>query len=514
MPARRSARISLVAWLAVFALVAAALRFDLAGRFAYAVEKGRLTADREHLAAIQPTDVADLERSSHAFNLIAEAAKPSVVHITAKSTDRKLNEQIKQMFGQPMNPTRPRSGTGSGVIIDEDGHIVTNNHVIADAEKIFVTLSDGRKVTAKVIGTDPKTDIAVIKIQAEHLHPARFGDSDNMKVGYLVMAIGSPFRLDHTVSHGIISATERHNVIDDIEYEGFLQTDTPINPGNSGGPLINTRGEIIGINTAIATESGGNMGVGFAIPSNTVKAISDRLKTGRPIVRGYLGVAISPLELEVASSYGLDDTAVLVSGVAEGGPALKGGLKEGDVLLSVDGKRVHSSEELQRIIAATDPGRSIDIKIRREKADKTLQVRIEPQPRNFSIRRSLDDIKVEPNSESDSASGEGEPGDSDHDIGFKGLGFEIDSVSQDLAKKYGLSATVENGALVTSIDPLSEAYDAGLRAGFVITKVDGRRIQNKEEFEKALTDSDLAKGVRIWVKFHDGTGFPMVLKKQ
>ena len=511
MPVRRSARISLIAWLAVFALVAAALRFDLAGRFAYAVEKGRLTADREHLAAIQPGDVADLERTSHAFNVIAEAAKPSVVHITAKSTDRKLNEQIKNMFGQPI-PSRPRSGTGSGVIIDEDGHIVTNNHVIAEAEKITVTLSDGRRVTAKTIGTDPKTDIAVIKIQADRLHPARFGDSDKMKVGYLVMAIGSPFRLDHTVSHGIISATERHNVIDDIEYEGFLQTDTPINPGNSGGPLINTRGEIIGINTAIATESGGNMGVGFAIPSNTVKAISDRLKTGQPVVRGYLGVAIRPLDLDVAPFYGLEDTAVMVSGVADGGPALKGGLKEGDVLLSVDGQRVRSSEELQRIIAATDPGRTVDVKILRNKVDQVLKVRIEPQPRNFSTRSSLDDIKVDPKDDPE-AGDTGEPIDPSRDEGFKGLGFDVETVSPDLAKRFDLSEAVQNGALVTSIDPLSEAYDAGLRAGCVITKVDGERIRNQGELDKALTDPVLAKGVRVWVKLRDGTGFPMVLKK-
>jgi len=513
MSIRRSARFSLYAWMAGLAIIAAGYRFNFVGRVAYAFEKGKLQADVEHLEAILPGDVANLEKISHSFSLIADAVKPSVVHIVAKSNDRKLNDQMKQMFGERA-PLRPRSGTGSGVIIDSDGHIVTNNHVIADAEKITVSLYDGRKVTARVIGADPKTDIAVIQIKADRLHPARFGDSDKMRVGFLVLAIGSPFRLDHTVSHGIVSAMERHDVIDDIEYNGFLQTDAPINPGNSGGPLINTRGEIVGINTAIATESGGNMGVGFAIPSNTVKMVSDMLKTGKPVVRGYLGVSIRPVDLEVAQSFGLSQPAVLVTGVLGDGPAGKGGVQLEDILVAVDDRPVRSSEELQRVIAMTDPGRTVTLRVLRNQSNEEIKVRIEPQPQNFSTRAALNEVKpTRPGSDADGSSPSTSPTNKDEDAGFMGLGFEIDTVSPDLIARFDLDRGIQNGAIVTRIDPLAEAYDAGLRSGYVITKVDGQRITSKAELSAALSESILSKGVRIWVRQRDGSGFPMVLRR-
>jgi len=514
MAVRRSARTSLIIWLAGIAVVAASYRFNFVGRVAYAFEKGKLQADVEHLETILPGDVANLEKISHSFSLIADAVKPSVVHIIAKSTDRKLNDQMKQMFGDRA-PIRPRSGTGSGVIIDSDGHIVTNNHVIADAEKITVSLYDGRKYTAHVVGADPKTDIAVVQIKAPHLHPARFGDSDKMRVGFLVLAIGSPFRLDHTVSHGIVSAMERHDVIEDIEYNGFLQTDAPINPGNSGGPLINTRGEIVGINTAIATESGGNMGVGFAIPSNTVKLVSNMLKTGQPVVRGYLGVSIRPLELDVAQSYGLSEPAVLVTGVLEEGPAGKGGLREHDILTAVDDRPVRSSEELQRVIAMTDPGRTVTLRVLRNEANEDIKVRIEAQPQNFSTRTSLSNIKrPRDGQDADASAPNSAPTNDQDDTGFMGLGFEVDTVTPDLIERFNLDRGIQNGAVITQIDPLSEAYDAGLRMHYVVTKVAGQRITNKDELSAALSDSLLSKGVRIWVRQRDGTGFPMVLRKQ
>lgn len=510
---RRSAKLGLYVWLAGLATLIAGYRLDFIGRAAYAFEKGKLQADTEHLSTILPGDVANLEKISHSFSLIAEAVKPSVVHIVAKSTDRRSNEQMRQMFGDRL-PSRPRSGTGSGVIIDDDGHIVTNNHVIADAEKISVSLHDGRKYTARVIGTDPKTDIAVIQIKADRLHAARFGDSDKIKVGYLVLAIGSPFRLDHTVSHGIVSAIDRHDVIDDIEYNGFLQTDAPINPGNSGGPLINTRGEIVGINTAIATESGGNMGVGFAIPSNTVNAVASMLKTGKPVVRGYLGVSIRPIDWSVAESYGLQQPAVLVTGVIGDGPAGKGGLKQDDILVSVDDRPVRTSEELQKVIATTDPGKTVTLRVLRNQVNEEIKVLIEPQPQNFSTRADLTEIKRAPRGQdAGSSSPNSESSGKQDDLGFMGLGFEVDTVSPDHVARYNLDPS-QNGVVVTRIDPLCEAYDAGLRTGYIITRVGSDRITNKAELTDALRDpSLLTKGVRVWVRQREGSGFPMVLRR-
>jgi len=513
MAMRRSAKFGLYIWLAGLAVLIAGYRLDFIGRAAYAFEKGKLQAETEHLSTILPGDVANLEKISHSFSLIADAVKPSVVHIVAKSSDRRSGDQMRQMFGDRF--PRPRSGTGSGVIIDHEGHIVTNNHVIADADKITVSLHDGRKLTAKVIGTDPKTDIAVIQIKGDRLHPARFGDSDNMKVGFLVLAIGSPFRLEHTVSHGILSAIDRHDVIDDIEYNGFLQTDAPINPGNSGGPLINTRGEIVGINTAIATESGGHMGVGFAIPSNTVKAVSDMLKTGKPVVRGYLGVSIRPIDLEVAQSFGLSQPAVLVTGVIGDGPAGKGGLRQDDILMSVDDRPVRTSEELQKVIATTDPGRTVTLRVLRNQSNEEIKVLIEAQPQNFSTRSDLSDIKRTPSGQdTGSSSPNTEPSSKQDDAGFLGLGFEVDTVSPDHIARFQLDSSIQNGAIVTRIDPLSEAYDAGLRTGNVITRVGGQAITSKAELTDSLSDtSKLANGIRIWVRQRGGTGFPMVLRR-
>ncbi len=270
---QRSSVRSVFVFLFIVALTATvAYHVDLVGRAAYAFERGKLQADLEHLGAIDSADVASIETLSHAFNIIAEAAKPSVVHVRALTTNRRLRERLPEEMRENFRP-RPRTGTGSGVIIDTEGHIVTNNHVVSGAEVIRVSLDDGRHYDARVIGSDPKTDLAVIKIDADRLHPATFGDSDRMKVGYIVLAIGSPFRLDHTVSHGIISAIGRHDVIPGIDYQGFLQTDAPINPGNSGGPLLDRHGRVVGINTQIISRSGSSAGVGLAVPINIAKMV-------------------------------------------------------------------------------------------------------------------------------------------------------------------------------------------------------------------------------------------------
>lgn len=489
---------------------------DLVGRVAYAFERGKIQAGMEHLASIDSVDVVGVEKISHAFSVIAEAVKPSVVHIQAVKDNRQFIEKLPRPFRKRFEFEPRSTGTGSGVIIDGQGHIVTNNHVVSDCDGVFVTLFDGRRFKAEIVGTDPKTDLAVIQIDADRLHPARFGNSGLMKVGYMVLAIGSPFKFDHTVSHGIISALERHNVVPDIEYEGFLQTDAPINPGNSGGPLINTRGEVIGITTAIATESGGNQGVGFAIPSSIVSEIIDTLKSGEKVVRSYLNIVITTVDPQEAETYGLRNTAgVLVNGVKDG-PGMKGGIKLGDIILAINDVPMHSSEELQQYVASIRPDTEIDVTVWRNKKERHLKVTVEEQPSNFSTRVGL----WSPNrNRNDDDTGEGDrpeeedvrPANGHH---FGDFGFDVETVSPQLAGRYDLDPEIQTGAVVTDVDPVGFAYDAGLRPGFVITRVQDKRIRNVRQLEQALESLRDASSVRVWVQIQEDTGRAIFLRRK
>ena len=275
----------------------------------------------------------------------------------------------------PRGPQRQRS-LGSGFIIDGDGSILTNNHVVENAQKIVVKLADEQEYEAKVIGRDPKTDIAVIKIEAKtKLTPANFGDSDGLEVGEWVMAIGNPFGLDSTVTSGIVSAKGRH--IGQGPYDNFIQTDASINPGNSGGPLINLRGEVIGINTAIFSRTGGNIGIGFAIPVNLVKELLPQLRGKGKVTRGYLGVLIQKVTPELAESLGMEKSqGALVANVSKDGPADKSGVKVGDVIVEFDGKEIKDSGELPIIVARTAVDKKVRMKVLRDKKELTLNVAV------------------------------------------------------------------------------------------------------------------------------------------
>lgn len=493
--------------LALILALALGRQFDVPGRVAYALERGKLKADLDSLQTLDITEVATLEQVSHAFSVIAKAVKPSVVYIESVSSNKAVNRELERLFGERNFQPQPSRGAGSGVILDADGHIVTNNHVVAGATVVRVILADGRRSRAKVIGTDAKTDLAVIKIDAEKLHAARLGDSDRMEVGNVVLAIGSPFRLGHSVSHGIISATGRSDVSVDIEYQNWLQTDAPINPGNSGGPLINTRGEVVGINTAIATESGGHQGVGFAIPSNVVSEIADRLKAGKAIVRGYLGVVIQQVDPTIAEAYGLDTPGgVLIGGVGQNTPAAKGGLKTEDIVLAIDGNAIATREQLQELIANTPPGTDVDLSVWRKGKLTHVKIGITAQPDGFSTTGSIRDLNRRPGepqndepaatkADPTSKTPEGEP------TGlFPELGFEATTVSPKLAKRFGLDDSVQNGALITQVDPTGEAFDARLRAGQVVTRANGRRINNLRQLRQVLTPEALTRGVRLKIK--------------
>jgi serine protease Do len=360
------------------------------------------------------------------FAPIVKKVIPSVVNIsTQKVIETKIPEQFRRFFEDPffkrffppfLNPNKPHKrkefALGSGVIISKDGYIVTNYHVVSGATKIIVKTHDGKKYTAKLIGSDPKTDLAVIKIEAKNLQPITFADSSKIKVGDIVLAIGNPFGLSESVTHGIISALNRTSIGLNA-YENFIQTDAAINPGNSGGALVDLKGRLIGINSAIISRSGGNNGIGFAIPSNMVKFVATSLITKGKVVRGYLGVMISNIDSSKAKLYGID-YGVLVNKVEPNSAAAKAGIKPGDIIVAVDGEKVTNAGELRNKIAFKGAGAKVKLRIYRNghfitieatlKALKTKQEKIEDVKllKGVTLKQEKDKIiieNVEPNSE-------------------------------------------------------------------------------------------------------------------
>jgi serine protease Do len=321
----------------------------------------------------------------YSFAPIVKKVVPSVVNIsTTKVIKGVIPPQMREFFndpffrrffGVPPIPQREKiHALGSGVIITPDGYIVTNNHVVSGATKIIVKLHDGREYTAKVVGTDPQTDLAVLKIDAKNLTPITFGDSSQIEVGDIVLAIGNPFGLGESVTEGIVSGVNR-NSLGINTYENYIQTDAPINPGNSGGALVDLKGRLIGINTAILSKSGGNNGIGFAIPSNMVRKVALALIKYKKVTRGYLGVLISNIDVNKQKLYGVDH-GVLVNSVMKGSPAEKAGLQPGDIIVEVNGKKVTDGAELRNIIAFTTPGTVVKLKVYRNGKYLTIPVKI------------------------------------------------------------------------------------------------------------------------------------------
>ncbi len=495
-----------------FAFVAA-YHTDIVGQVAYNAERGKLRADKEYLAQIEPAEVACVEQLSHAFNIIAEAVKPSVVNISSMRDPASIAEELRDLFGDRDIQLPPITGSGSGVILDAAGFIVTNNHVVDGADRVQVGLIDGRKFTAEVIGADPMTDVAVVKIDADKLHPAHFGESNDVKVGHLVLAIGSPFRLTHSVSHGIVSALGRTDVAVDIDYKNWIQTDAAINPGNSGGPLINARGEVVGLNVAIATDSGGHQGVGFAIPSDTVIRIAETLKTGRNVVRGYLGVSIEPVDFRRARAYDLVEArGVFVAGVGADSPAERGGLKEEDIILKVNGVWMDTREQLQEYIAYTPPETDVDMLVWRDGRETLLKIRIGTQPTGFSTTgsiRSLDpeDDEDKPNDEEPAESDGGISPTANPDAGveFKALGFAAANLPREDVRSLRRGHGIDHGVIITKVSPTSDAYICNLRRGQIIVQANDKEIRELSDLEAILTREALSKGVRLRVNWGGDT---------
>ncbi len=523
MPVRKALFNVALLSVVVVLLAAGVDRLNLIGKTAYAIESAKLDAEFDHISDTMSMDLEPLAQISRGFALISEANKSSVVYIDALSAAT-IDDRVRELLEENDVQIPPSRGTGSGVIFDAAGFIVTNNHVVADSDVVRVTLADGRKLRADVVGTDPKTDLAVVRINAENLQPARFGNSDDVKVGHLVLAIGSPFRLGHSVTHGIISAIGRSDVEVNIDYQDWLQTDAAINPGNSGGPLINTKGEVIGLNTAIATESGANQGVAFAIPSNTIKRIVEKLKTGREIVRGYLGVHIEQITPQEARAYNYDRAyGVLIKGVGRNSPAMLAGMQPEDIVVRVGERIVRTREKLQHMIAAIEPGNTVDITVWRKGIEVVLPTRIGAQPRNFRPKGRLRDFAPAPESESGKpwwAEDSDKPSDKMEEMKdlsdarqqsrslqpkrstgprrvFRNIGMEASTVTPELSKRYDLPDEIINGVVVTRAYPTGDAYLADLRPGQVIVSANDRVIQNIAEFESLLTPDNLKKGIRL-----------------
>jgi serine protease Do len=422
------------------------------------------------------------------FVEIAKSVKPAVVNIAAtrsgKSGDNPHGSPLddpffRKFFGDeffkrdrdaPQREPKER-GQGSGVIVEANGLIVTNNHVVNKADDIRVFLSDKREFKGKLIGTDTKTDIAIVKIEATGLQTIPWADSDQLEVGEFVLAVGSPFGLTQTVTMGIVSAVGRASM-GIAEYEDFIQTDAAINPGNSGGALVNVRGELVGINTAIFSQSGGYMGIGFAVPSNLSRAIMDQLVRTGKVVRGWLGVAIQDLTPELATQFGITDTkGVLVSDVMDDSPAKKAGFERADVIVEYDGKSMDSPTHLRNAVAQTPIGKKVSVKLIREKKPKTIEVAIVEQPKSLG----------QPNAEEsrESAVPTGILSD-----------LDVRELNEELTARYGLKAA-ERGVVVVRVKPGSTVEEMGVREGDIILEVNRKAVGSLKSYEQAA--SGLAK---------------------
>jgi serine protease Do len=415
------------------------------------------------------------------FAPIANNAQPAVVSIVSTKVVKisSGNQSLVPFFDDPIfrqffgdrgdgpldRSDKPREqreqGLGSGVIVSPDGYILTNNHVIEGANEIKVYTSDKRELRARVIGADPKTDIAVVKVEAKRLPTLPFADSSQAQVGDIVLAIGNPFGVGQTVTMGIISATGRSNLgIED--YEDFIQTDAAINPGNSGGALINMSGQLIGIDTAILSRAGGNQGVGFAVPANLARTVMNQLLKSGKVVRGYLGVMIQPVTPEIAKAFNLADArGALISEVTPDGPAARSGLAQGDVITELNGVRVDDSRELRMKISQLTPGSAIKLKLIRDGNPREVTITLGEMP---SEKETASDEKPE----SDSLAG-----------------LSVETLTPQIARQLELPSDAR-GVVVDDVQDGSRADEAGLRRGDVIQQVNRQPVNNVVEFERAM----------------------------
>jgi serine protease Do len=439
--------------------------------------------------SLQPaTPAAPVESSANvpvlqtSYAELVSRVSPAVV--TIRSTERARtaqqfpfmdDPQFREFFGDRLpqqQQQRPVQGIGSGVIVSPDGYILTNHHVVDGALEIRVELTDNRTYTAKMVGSDPPSDLAVLKIDAKDLPTLSMGDSDKVRVGDPVLALGNPMGIGQTVTSGIVSAKGRSTGLSDGSFEDFLQTDAAINRGNSGGALVNTSGQLIGINSQILSPSGVNIGIGFAIPSNMAKAVMDQLLTNGKVSRGMLGVTIQSVDADLASSLNLPAArGAIVTSVTVGGPAERAGIKRGDVVTAINNQPVIDSNSLRNQIASMKPGSTATVTVARNGRDQNLQVALAELP---DRRR--------PDTEETSSNGNG-PG-----VNNSRFGLRLQPLTPDAASRYGLDAG-DQGLLVTQVDPAGSAATAGIRQGDLIQEVNRQPVRNFAEFSSAIQQS-------------------------
>jgi len=457
---------------------------------------------------------------SSAFRSVSKSALPSIVSIKTTSkpvAGRNLENQFgenspfgdlfrdhpqfRDMFKNVPRQREFQQGMGSGFVIDPSGIVMTNNHVVADADRIVVVMQDGTEYTAtsEDVKTDPRTDVAIVRIKTDHPLPAiKLGNSDLMEVGDWVLAIGSPFGLNLTVTQGIISAKGRGMNITDRE--DFLQTDAAINPGNSGGPLINLNGEVIGINTAISSRSGGYDGVGFAIPINMARWVGDQLVENGRVKRAYLGVAIGPVDAKLAKYLpkGARD-GVVIGKVTDESPAANAKLQESDIILKLNGQEVKDTRTLQGIVEKLEVGKSYPVEIIRDGAPMTVEVTMEEMPEDFTQR--VNGLHEEQEEEEE---------DSPKSMNFKELGLNLQPLTPAIVKSLGFTRPVQ-GVVITDVLEGSPAERANLAPEMVITKVGNKPVVNLEEFESALKSENPSKGLLLFVVTPQGGRFVELL---
>lgn len=433
----------------------------------------------------------DLTGSPGSFSSLVKDASPSVVYISTVKIIRSRGRGL-QRFQAPLNPDDPfrdffehffgdrmphdfrQKSLGSGFIIDKDGYVLTNNHVVEMTDEIKVRLADGKEFIAKIVGRDPKTDLALIHIDADiPLKPLKLGNSDKLEVGDWVIAIGNPFGLGNSVTAGIVSAKYRH--IGAGAYDNFIQTDAPINPGNSGGPLLNTKGEVIGINSAIVTRSGGSVGIGFAIPVNMAKDLLPQLKKGK-VVRGWLGVMVQKITPELRKILGLkNDNGALVADVSDGGPAEKAGIKRGDVIVSFDGKKIKEMNNLPYIVASTQVGKKVKISIIRKGREESRYVKVGELQEKKAVQMTSE---VRPN-----------------------LGMIVEEITPELKRRFGLAES--SGVAVVQVEQGSSSAEAGLRSGDIILEVHYMPIRNIDQFTKKMSTYKKGDTILFLIKRQD-----------
>jgi serine protease Do len=493
--------------------------FALLGALAagVAIERSGAIGD-EPRKEINPAALRHAQELSEAFNNAADVAMPSVVTVYSKT---KAHPVAKSRGARPpgenpfkgtpfedffngrnfdgMTPDQmPRKGMGSGVIIDSSGIVLTNNHVVEGADEVTIHLADGREFKADDVKTDEQTDLAVVRIHgAGNLPAATLGDSDKLRIGDWVIAIGNPFELEQTVSAGIISGTGRE--LSSVRRARFLQTDAAINPGNSGGPLVNLRGEVIGINTAIATDNGRFQGVGFAIPVNTAKWVTGHLREKGSVQRAYLGIGLEELNSELADKFGahLGD-GVLVAQVFPGTPAAKAGFQPGDIITKFAGQRVKDRSELQSLVERSAVDTKQQVEVLRDGKTSTLEVTAKSLPKDFGLA----DRRGRPNksNSNESAAYEAEE-----------IGLEVSELQADRAEELGYAG--ESGVVVTQVDHDKVSFEKGIREGMLIVKVDKKPVKNVEEFKTALQGQSLKEGILLLVRVPSGANRFVLLKE-